>query len=178
MRILLKALVNRATWCTSLTDTQVTNGALCFKCGQVSTVTGKLRGNSLPYKSGCACLRFPATAVGMCLEVLVYTETENTAEQRALLRKRGCKIYKVNDLASMRGFVFGVFYDSWCSECTNMWLRVAAKSWHWGFICPQLSVVLCLQGCWQDLSDFLMSKMRFQVLVFIPNECSFKISHE
>lgn len=32
MRILLKALVNRARRCTSLTDTQVTNGALRCKC--------------------------------------------------------------------------------------------------------------------------------------------------
>lgn len=146
MRILLKAFVNRTTWCTSLTDTQVTNGALCCKCGQVSTVTWELRGNSLPYKSGYACLRFPASAVGVCLEVLIYIETENSAEQRALLRKRGCKIHKVNGLASVRVFVFGVFYDSWCSECTNMWLRVAAKSWHWGFICSQFCVVLCFAG--------------------------------
>lgn len=79
------------------------NGALCCKCGQVSTITWKLNGNSSPYKSGYACLRFLVSAVGVCSDAVIYIETESTAEQ-------GSEISKFNDLANDQSFLFSASF--------------------------------------------------------------------
>lgn len=64
----------------SLTDTKVTNGALCHKCAQVSSITSALRTSSRPFMSGYTCLGF--------LESIIFSETGITQQQMEKLFSR------------------------------------------------------------------------------------------